>query len=212
MSEEIVSKDGNRELERECGYYQGLAEGRRGEIERLAAIITRGRADAGTITTTQATPPGDCTAEFWRRKYEASRQDCEARKNANEELRNALVAAENRAQKVQEELETANGENFKLGRKVESLFDELKRLRENLEFAVLCLPGGGGATDGAWHVSGDNSEHVIAVYEMDADERVPRLLWSYNIEEHHKARVVVAKDLREALAKFDKGWKGAYNV
>lgn len=212
MSEEIVSKDGNRELERECGYYQGLAEGRRGEIERLAAIITRGRADAGTIPTTQATPPGDCTAEFWRRKYEASRQDCEARKKANEELRTALAEAGGKVQDVQRLLVSANGENCKLSRTVDMQNDELKRLRENLEFAVLCLPGGGGATDGAWHVSGDNSEHVIAVYEMDADERVPRLIWSRNIEEHHKARVVVAKDLREALAKFDKGWKGAYNV
>lgn len=212
MSEAIVSKDGNRELERECGYYQGLAEGRRGEIERLAAIITRGRADTGTIPTTQATPPGDCTSEFWRRKYEASRQDCEGLKKANEELRTALALAENQAQNVQRELESANGDNFKLGRKVESLFDELKRLRENLEFAVLCLPGGGGATDGAWHVSGDNSEHVIAVYDMDSDERVPRLIWSRNIEARHKARVVVAKDTRDALAKFDKGWKGAYNV
>lgn len=208
MGELFEGTDGIRGVERELGYYQGLADCRFDEIERLTAMLTR---ITMPLDGTRGENPGGVPPEFWSRKYEQLARGYDAVAKTNEELRDELDESERKATDAQRELESANKENFILAKKAEMLEEELKKLRDNLEFAVLCLPGGGGATDGAWHVDGNLKDNFVAVYDMDGETNGTRLLWSSRIEKGHKARIVVASDCCEAYRKFDRGLKGADN-
>lgn len=208
MSEPIETRDVSRNAERECGYYEGLADGRLDEIYRLTDILTR---NVDTSGRTKDARPCDVGPDFWRRKYETLARGYDSVAKTNKELRNELAESTRKATDAQRELESSNKDNYILSRKAEKLEEELKKLRENLKFAVLCLPSGGGATDGAWHVDGNLKDNVVAVYDMDGETNGARLLWSSRIKKGHKARIVVASDVCEAYRKFDRGLRGADN-
>ena len=208
MSEPIETRDVSRNAERECGYYEGLADGRLDEIYRLTEILTR---NVDTSGRTKEARPCDVGPDFWRRKYETLARGDDAVVKKNEELRNELAKSTRKEADAQRELESSNKDNFILSKKAEMLEFELKKLRDNLEFAVLCLPGGGGATDGAWHVNGNLKDDCVAVYDMDGETNGTRLLWSSRIEKGHKARIVVASDGCEAFQRFNRGLRGADN-